>query len=192
MDDFIDEMDRKVKEVSEKLDKIKEGDLEERKGSEKIGGKDERKTSDIHENSRLEREQMEDMKSKINETSDKIKKDLWEKVKDPHSNYPGFQSDKNQERQVRDEKKSEKSVKKEVETEKKEEENETSVEEYELNRFYEKIEFTKHKIIDGHFKQAKKMYNSLLKDFRRLNDKDIAGEKEKRILKGIYSRVNET
>ncbi len=202
MGQSFEEINKTVERLEEKINNLKNGDKEEltKKSSE------DESSPEMPDRSRLDREQLDGIKNSIEDTKKTLKDELWEKIQDPKSSYPGFQSGES-ERDEEDsedekvsnnvEKSSEKSKPnyKQSELANNSEKNNESQsisekDKQDLNRLYDKIEFTRNKIIDGNFRQATKMYNSLLKEYKRLDKKGLVDKRHKKILKTIYSNLN--
>ncbi len=194
MESSIDELNETVEDISEKLNEIK-GD-----GKKERDGKNE--GSEIHERSNLKKEDIDKVRKGIEETREKLKENLWDKIEDPHSNYPGFQKkeeEKNQgEKKVKEESEKpedkkeenkEKREKREVEGRKEKLRNLSEGQINELKRFQEKMNYAKNRLMEGDHDHLEDIYRSLLKDYRKLRDRDVVGEKEKNLMKKIYSHI---
>ncbi len=189
MENRMDNISDTVEDISKRISEIKGENINEEE-------------NEMHERSKIDDEEMEKVKKDINDTRDKIREELWEKVEDPHSNYPGFRSEKEDlfESTEKDEEKHEGSeevsdkeaIDKKVEKvdDSLEETGLTEKEQRELDIFYEKFDYAKKKIVEGDFEHLEKIYKSLLKDYRHLKSLEIATKKEKNALKKIYSKLN--
>ena len=61
-----------------------------------------------------------------------------------------------------------------------------------VRRFRDEIEFAMEKADSGAIKQAQKMYNDLVGEFRGLKARNLVGKKEHQLLEELHSKVNKS